>query len=650
LKANKIGKQPFPCHFLFTLKNINITGKNNEDHPLICECCLKNSNKTDFDTNTDPKEFANINLGFSLFFKMLDLMKIVVWKLGFVLLGFTFLDYLKCKFFSRKTLIDSDNPLLLFWELLGHSIKGIFKYLVDCCFFLSSIFFVYWLRHSMNNYYQNLREEGPPLISDFSLFIQDLPRDKSLIDLKLDLQAFFRSLNHNNGLSYSLVNCSFCLYCEDYLNLQRRLQLLKNTIFNLEEELATSSENSDSLISIWNSKTEELEIVNKELSSLQHEFYEILVQGKHSSRFTGNAFFTFECKHSVDDLIDRYSSQRSQFIRMYIWLKHFFLRVFFKLKKEPVNSKNSLLNRKQEYFLSNERLYRFSQTKPKTDMEFKGKSLRVFSSVHPSNVNWDYFGVSQIKKILIRCVMTSLAWFILFLGFLIVLKFYFYRKQLQFNFPKGSLKQFFLLKMLSLMVSVVVCIINQVIVFFTRLTSHFEYHKKKTQRMVQELRKMLFRMFFNASVCTFIISFDIKLSNKNSISFDPEFFNPVNTFLQIYENFQIDQHFLLVQATTLFIVSCALFPLLVIFDPYYLLKVYTISRIKYEQKIDIDQKALNKIFQLPQFDLTSNSTSVIYILFTASLYIPFFPILSLIALNIFFYFQGFLLKKYFVRR
>ena len=583
---------------------------------------------------------------------MLELIKRALWYLATVLGGLTFLDLIKSVYDSQETFFESHSVSMvkIFWKFLSHSISGSFEGLINMGLFLGSIGFVLWLRHSLNNYYQVLREEGPPLISDFSLFVQDLPVNTSLIDLKLDLEAFFRSLNHNNGLSYSLVECSFCLYCEDFLNLERQIRRLKNTIFNLEENLVLTSGNQSKLsILQWNSKTKELSLVTQHLKKLKQEFHEILVKGKASARFTGKAFLTFESKHSVDDLLDRYSNG-SKITRFFRRAKHEFFGLFFKSELEPISSKESLIKRKQDFFLSNKRLYRLSRTRPQSELEFNKRYLRVLPSVHPSNVNWNYFGVSRAKKLLIRFAMTSLAWVILFAGFLIVLRFYFYRKKLQKNLEENSLSQILLMKTLSLMVSLVVCLINQVIVFFTRLTSRFEYHKKKTQQMVQELRKMLFRMFFNASVCTFLISFDVQIPGKELSTFDLQFFNPVSIFVLIYNIFNIDFHFLLTQTITLFLVSCILFPLLIVFDPYYLIKIYTISQVKKERKIDIDQKSLNSIFELPQFDIISNSTSVIYLLFTASLYTPFFPILSLLALILFFNSQTFFLKKYFVKR
>lgn len=622
-----------------------------EAHPVICECCLKNSNKTQFDQDTDPGEFADINIGFSLFFKMLALIKHAVWRLALVLGGVTLLDFAGRHFASR-------DPwhLMALWECLGHSAQGLAGAVVDAGVFASSVVFVLWLRHRLNRYHQTLQEEAPPLISDFSVFVGNLPRGQSLIDLKLDLEAFFRNLNHNNGLSYSLVDCSFCLYAEDFLDLRRESRSLKNAIYNLEEELATSSSANARLgILKWGSQTQALDSVSRRLGRLRQEFYEILVEGKPSARFTGKAFLVFDCKHSVDDLLDRYSSRGWGLGRLSLWAKSLAHRLRLRLsagsesESEPAPARDSLLNRKQEFFLSNRRLYRFRHSRPRASLEYGGSVLKVSPSMHPSNVNWDYFGVSRAKKLLIRFGMATLAWAILLAGFLIVLKFYFFRKKFQLQFPERSLPKLVLAKTLSLAVSLVVCGINQFTVFVTRLASRLEYHKKKTHRMVRELEKMLFRMFCNASVCTFLISFDIQ-APRDRLAPNGGLFDPSPTFGLIYEQFRIDRRFLLAQTVSLFVVSCALFPLLVVFDPYYLAKSYTIARVKRERKIDIDQRSLNKVFELPEFDLISNSTSVLYMLFTGSLYAPFFPVLSMGCLIVFFSAQGFLLKKYFLKR
>ena len=125
--------------------------------------------------------------------------------------------------------------------------------------------------------------------------------------------------------------------------------------------------------------------------------------------------------------------------------------------------------------------------------------------------------------------------------------------------------------------------------------------------------------------------------------------NPSKTWSAI-QNCSINKTFLFTQLLSLYVVCCLLYPLLLVFDPYHLLSKFRISRLTSQRRLNMAQRELNLAFELPEFDVTTNTSSLLYFWFTFCFFLSFFPVLSILALLVFFPTQIYLLKKFFVKR
>ena len=567
-----------------------------EQYPAdYCLCCKQNSNKIPFKRNCNIKNFSSLGRGYSLYFKTVDYIKRF---LGFILFFCIIIEICVKKFELAKI---NEN------------------FFLDEVFFYFFIYFVFWIEYKIEIYEKKLMKSTLPDISDFSVMISNL-KSENIFQLENHLRVFLNKLNNHNGIIYDPYDIAFCFRCNDFIKEKKRFLILKNKILDLNEKIfffCNDEKTHEKILKKKKELSEEIKIVNKKLEKLWAN-YDKIKNGENCDKFfTGKIFVTFDDHKIALDFLQKYETEEYKIFNYFL----FFLN---KLVKKIQRYKNRNFQKKcgmnfKDYFIYKKNYYSFKDFYFKKNLYFQKKRIYITKAVNPKNINWKNIHFHFYEKKLRRFFVFIISLTFLFFSFFLVIII----NQFRYEFLHQSKKPKKINLIFNLSISLLILSFNMILTILIEKTIKLEIHIKKTGELSSIIKKVILKMFLNASLTILIIS--IK-----------EFF--------IIKKFLFSQLFIFTFACVFF------YPIINFLDPFFIF--FLIRKKKYENKnqINITQKKLNKIFTPPKYNIIMHYSAFIFFLFHFSLFLSFFPLC--ISFSVFlFYFLYYKVQKYlFIKR
>ena len=557
----------------------------------VCNCCKRKVNKTPFTLKCNVDDFAEAGIGYSLYFKtLIFLMKYMAVQILVITLY----------------MLLSQAPFL---SVISDS-------LFDNYMFLSSMFFVYWLRFKLIVYCRFLESKMSPNVADFSIGVCNLPRDKGILTIEEDLRKLFGELNHYNGVDYRIHEIVFFFYTADYQRLLNEQDRRKNQLldFNERNDFSTLGEGS---FDKRTSRNEEeanfvkgIEDIESKLNSIEKEFRDIIIDGKPTSRFTGKAVVVFKTELAAYMILEKYDVESPILYRFLMWLSYvkgaFFncstphaLRSLVRplLGSDVVNRNDLVVNREYE----------------RLNLYYNDKSLFILPAVNPNNIIWNHFGYSFFMKHLIRTAFFSFSLMILACSFYLIRRI----NKLRFEYIRENNITGFKKLVLNGLISLVILTFNNILNQFILHTIQFELHEKRTNELISQINKMVLKMFLNTTVMIFLLCF-----NQGPF----------------------DTNFLMYQVLIFCTITAVVSPLTGFWDFAYFFKIVRRYFISKSAIIKETEAFMFKLYENPEYNIVLNYSNFLFLFINLHFYSSFFPFWTFLLVEVH-YLAGFVIQK-----
>ena len=574
-KASKIGSEEFPADY--------------------CQCCKQNSNKIPFKKNCNINNFSSLGRGYCLYFKTIEYIKL------FIQFVFIFCMIFEIAFKKKE---------------IGKINQNIF---LDEFFFYLLIIFVFWIEFKIKIYEKKLMEISMPDISDFSVMISDLKSD-NIFELENLLREFLNKLNNQNGILYDPYDMAFCFRCDVFIKQKKKFFSLKNKILDLNEKIFffyNNEKTNEKFLLKKEELSKEIKIVNKKLEGLWANYDKIKNGGNCEKVFTGKIFITFDDHKIALDFLEKYESERYKIFNYFLYFLNKIVKKIKRYKKRNLLKKQGM--NFKDFFIYKKNYYSFKNFFFKKNLFFQNKKIYVTKAVNPKNINWKNIHYNFYHKKIRRFFVFTISSIFLIFSFILVLLI----NQFRYEFLHKSTKPKKINLIFNLSISLLILFFNMILTILIEKTIKLEIHVKKTGELSSIIKKVILKMFLNASMAILIISI------KEVI---------------IIKKFLFSQLFTFTYACIFF------YPIINFLDPFFI--YFLIRKKKYDNKnkINITQKKLNEIFAPPKYNIIMHYSAFIFFLFHFSLFLTFFPICISFSVFLFYtiYYQ---VQKYlFIKR
>lgn len=411
--------------------------------------------------------------------------------------------------------------------------------------------------------------------SDFTLWVQGLPRDTDFDDLK----KMFEIKSPSGAIENQIVGVSPAYMIEDYLKNNKKINQLNSRLNYIQEyklKYGSYPVKQYCCCKKEYQTEQELELKINGLKKWKKEF-ELssnlqFIQGD-------NAFLTFMRQTDCKKIIDQWhEGELERFSR-------FFLMCFHK-------------------FVYSKKTYKY-------------KLLTIRPAPEPSDIIWENLTVNIFKRFLRRSLTVIITTIIILFSFAIVLsikryQFYQYNRSTDNGTRPLSDSDNMKLKTISFLLSLAIQFLNVVITAAIRYFSLFEKHQTWTSYNIAVFHKLVVSTTLNSIVVLMLVN----CFNGNTYIPDT---NP-----------QIDYWFngnfgLTSDVYSLLLVDAFGTPFFLIFAPLYFLKLWNRRKIKIGAKI-VNQQEANEIWTNPEIDLAQRSARYIRTTLIVLIFSPIFPI------------------------
>lgn len=543
-------------------------------------------------------DFAKFGVGYSLYFRtVILLMTFIAFQLSCCILYTSLTD--------KPTLVVTPDPFY------------------DEFLFITTLFFVYWLRYKMMRYYMYLETTINPNIAEFSIALSNLPQNCDLSSVEQEIRELFEGLNHYNGINYHVHDVVFCFDTSDYLHLLAEQDAWKNRLLD-HYERDLSLELGEDQIEKTRLRREKREFYAKKIEALENrilnvekEFQETLIDGKPSVRFTGKAMVVFKTQMAAYDIIEKYNVSNPILYRAFV---AFFIFAKYCCTKTKNNAMGRLFRPliNDAHYVDRNQIIVFKQTR-RLNLFFRDRRLYVIKAVNPNNILWPNFGYTFYQKYLFRTCFFSFSLMILALSFVLVrsinnYRYYYFLENEVHGFRKFALNS---------LISLTILLFNNILNQFILHTIQFECHEKRTNELTSQINKIVLRMFLNTTVMIFLLCFN------------------GGTF---------DVNFLMYQVLLLDSITAFISPFFGFWDFSYFLRLLRRYRIYRQAKIKETQAYVTKVFENPEYNIVLNYSGFIFHFMNLICFCNFFPFWVFFLILIYYIFHFLLQKKLFITR
>lgn len=252
-----------------------------------------------------------------------------------------------------------------------------------------------------------------------------------------------------------------------------------------------------------------------------------------------------------------------------------------------------------------------------SERTYKGNMISVEQAPEPSDIIWENLNVSFLVKFYRRCQTAVVTTILIVISFFIV----FGIKEYEFNQyqdytdsgKKISNSENIKIKAISVLLSFTIQILNVVISVCVRLFSGYEKHATWTHYNISVFHKLVISTTLNTVLVLFLV---------NSYTIQTDRFDPtdVNTHHWFTEDYGIST-----DLYSLLLIDAFVTPVILVFSPMYLFKLWTRSKIRKGQKI-VTQHEANEIWTNPEIDLSQRSARYVKTMLVVLVFAPIFPL------------------------
>ena len=467
------------------------------------------------------------------------------------------------------------------------------------------------------SYCQYLEGINDPNMADYSVGVCNLPRDISILKIEEDIRDLFEKLSDHNRVEFPIHNVFFLFETHDYLKLLENRNKLKNELFefkertNLLEWSENSYENLQAKKEIEFEYFAKIENLNNEILKIENELIKALKNGKITRRFTGKAVVIFKTELAAKLILEQYDVEFPYLYQFILWLIY--------LKNRYINcSRNTKIGRIVQPILKSSTIdlsqCQLNKKRSKIHLYYKHHKLYIIKSVNSHNLIWKNFGYTFYQKYFFRIGFFSFSLMILAFSFFLIRT----TNNRRFEYIKEHDIKGFSKFILNGIISLLILTFNNVLNQFILHTIQFEWHEKKTNERISQVRKIVLKMFLNTTVMIFLLCFN---------------------------NGNFDQNFFIYQVLMFNSITALVSPLVGFWDFSYFLKLAKRSFVLRDHNIKKTQDYMNKLYENPEYNIVLNYSSFIFQFINLHFYCIFFPFWTFLLVLVHFI-HGFLIHKY----
>ncbi|CAD8085697.1 unnamed protein product [Paramecium sonneborni] len=422
--------------------------------------------------------------------------------------------------------------------------------------------------------------------SDFTAMLTNLPiNEYNETELKDALLDFCYSFDEKG--QYEIVKIiiayditSFVEYSREKIILEKKIEKIEN-YFKQYKRYPRSLKNNQ-----LNEFKQRIKFFEEKLTTIENE-----VENQNYAHQTQVAFVTFQTKEQLQSVLDQ--TKLSYWEELWIRFKYYFIH-----------------RQDQRGFY------------------FKNRIIIFCRAPEPNDVFWENCGFNfryQFQKRILNFFVTII---ILGVSFTVLLGLNILQSQNLSSFDDS------IMIIVTLVISLIITIINQIIYYFIKLLGQSEKHFTKTHHDVSVATKLAIVQFFNSGIFTKVINILVYNFQKEK----PD--NYAATYAYSRQGGVISDAFFLIIVNSFFV------PILAYLDPLYFYKLYQQQFFKVNN--NLNQIEANKIFEGPSVLLYESYAYICLSLWISLLFAPLLPISLLfcsLGLLLYYWIQKYLLLR-----
>jgi hypothetical protein len=559
----------------------NISWLNREDNQNIdfeaCECCgypfvSSTQSAPVFSVCVPSFELKEIGPGFPLYFSFT---KYLNWILVFIVLAFSIpaiVDNVQADHYddwegseSSNVLIrmsvgnhgdpDDEDEAFPLWQ----SIMNILM--------MALMYVAYYLIRARQHVQTQVIDDAIVTPGDYAILVKGLPAEFS----KEEISEFFAKQGRKDGVEVVVDKVNLPYKIKEFVEKSKTHESLKNLLFDKQafEEANPGQTFQERRLFCCKKPSRLASEIEQECEEITKQLLDFIDRAETGdvSLLVGQAFVTFRRQESADAVVAFWGGNQ---------VKRFWSRLFNSCRKKKVMTEH---------------------------YKFDPKHLIVEAAPEPNDIIWENIGTTFMEKLKARLRTYMFCLLALAASFVMIYFASYYQESIQSDYdntPESDRTKSDLVKvrMMSILPSVGVVVINIILEKVIRTLTYFEKHETLTEYNSSVALKLTFAQVVNTALIAFIVNLDWK--NK--------WFVPGG----------------LIEDMTWILISNALVqPLLKIFNVQHLVKY--IQRRRAPNDPTLTQSEANEIFEEPFVDMAKCYACLMKTFIVTVIYAPILP-------------------------
>jgi hypothetical protein len=398
--------------------------------------------------------------------------------------------------------------------------------------------------------------------SDFTVIVKGLSTDTDYEDLKKFLQE--NSAPFKQYAEVVAISPSYNI--SEYVAKTKRLRKMKAMVTQIEM-------NKNSRMFRKEKKKEELNRKIEEIGKWKHEF-----ENSDNLKFEQgtSAFVTFRKQTEAKEIIDYWRQTELETFSRYLTL---------------------CLHK-----------YLFSRR------TYQGNVIKIEQAPEPSDIIWENLNVSNWVKFVKKAKTFVVTLILIGISFVVVLsiKIYEYNVYVESGKKHISNSENVKIKMISFFLSASIVILNQIIGIGIRYFSRYEKPSTWTNYNISVFHKLVVSTTLNTiGLLTIVNSYDIQKGYTGANGLDIHWFS--------------NDYGLPTDLSNLLLIDAFVLPLILIYHPKYLAKLYKRKKVR-DGKLNITQFEANQLWTNPEIDVAERSARYVRTFMVILFFSPIFPL------------------------